>query len=131
MPIARNMGYTPISIPQTDINTAKALAAGIIEALKGQKIDIDSSSLSIIEERLQSQLSPAEPMEIARVAHKAPTKKVLPPRPARPTATAPAKPGEVNLINVSNRNAAMVMAVVCDELKCNPSQVIFKSIKAL
>lgn len=40
--------------------------------------------------------------------------------------------GEVKLIGaINDQTAAMVMAIVCDELKKSPSQLSFKSIKAL
>ena len=39
--------------------------------------------------------------------------------------------GEVKLIGVSEENAAMIMAILCDELGCNPAELVFHSITAL
>jgi len=39
--------------------------------------------------------------------------------------------GEVKLINVSEENAAMIIAILCDELGVNPSELVFHSITAL
>ena len=39
--------------------------------------------------------------------------------------------GEVKLIGVSEENAAMIMAILCDELGCSPAELVFHSITAL
>ncbi|MBP1577772.1 MAG: hypothetical protein J6C75_04765 [Oscillospiraceae bacterium] len=39
--------------------------------------------------------------------------------------------GEVKLLNVSEENAAMIIAILCDELGCNPADLTFRSITAL
>lgn len=123
MPIARNTGYSSVSIPKTDENTAKALAAGIIEALKGTTDELSADTLKIVEERLKEQLSPLRMMDLPRVAYVMPIRKAAAQKPA------PIKAGEVALNGVPPRDAAMVMAIVCDNLKCEPSDLNFKSIK--
>lgn len=39
--------------------------------------------------------------------------------------------GEVKLLGVSEENAAMIIAILCDELGCNPADLTFRSITAL
>ena len=39
--------------------------------------------------------------------------------------------GEVKLLGVSEENAAMIIAILCDELGCNRADLTFRSITAL
>lgn len=54
---------------------------------------------------------------------------------AAPAASAAALPAVVDeplrLINVDEKTAALVMAIVCDELDAEPEELYFKSIRAM
>lgn len=51
--------------------------------------------------------------------------------PAAASYSAPSCEGEVTLVGVDEETAAMVIAILCDELGQNPSALRFKSITAL
>lgn len=63
----------------------------------------------------------AEPAPVAPAAAPAPA----------PVAAAPAVAEPVKLIGVEEKEAAMIMAIVCDELQAPPEELYFKSIRLL
>lgn len=48
-----------------------------------------------------------------------------------PAAMAPAVAEPVKLIGVEDKEAAMIMAIVCDELQAPPEELYFKSIRLI
>jgi Na+-transporting methylmalonyl-CoA/oxaloacetate decarboxylase gamma subunit len=41
------------------------------------------------------------------------------------------EPEKLQLVNVDEKTAAMIMAIVCDEMDAQPEELYFKSIKAM